>query len=142
MAAMILVGVIIAVASFYGGMQYQMSQRGNSAGAQFAGRNSGSFGNRQAGQGRGFNRPVSGEIISQDDTSVTVKMQDGSTKIVIVSDKTTINKASTGTKSDLKTGEKVTVFGTENSDGSLTAQNVSIGGNMFRMMRPSGEPTK
>ncbi len=142
MAAMILVGVVIAVASFYGGMQYQMSQRGNSAGAQLAGRN-GSFGDRQAGQGRGFNsqnRPVSGEIISQDDASVTVKMQDGSTKIVIVSDKTTINKASTGTKSDLKTGEKVTVFGTENSDGSVTAQNVSIGGNMLRMMRPSGEP--
>lgn len=61
-------------------------------------------------------------------------MQDGSTKIIILSDQTVINKSSEGSKSDLKTGERVTTFGTENSDGSITAQNISIGG-MFRIMQ-------
>ena len=38
-----------------------------------------------------------------------------------------INKASTGSKKDLKTGIRVVVFGIENSDGSITAQNISLG---------------
>ena len=63
-----------------------------------------------------------------------VKMQDGSTKIVILSEQTSINKASEGSKEDLKTGEQVTAFGTENSDGSVTAQNISIGG-MLRVFQ-------
>lgn len=126
---MVVVAVlIVGAAAFYGGMQYQKSQRGNFAGGQFANRNGEPGGFR----GQGNNRPVSGEIISQDDNSITVKMQDGSSKIVILSEKTTINKASTGTKSDLKTGERITAFGTANSDGSVTAENVSIGGTMFR----------
>ena len=124
----IIVALIVGGAAFYGGMQYQKSQRGN-----LAGRNGG-----QAGmQGRSFGnaqgaRPVSGEIISQDDKSVTVKLQDGSSKIVILSDKTMLNKASEGSKSDLKIGEQVAAFGTENSDGSVTAQTISIGSRMFQ----------
>ncbi|OGM18880.1 hypothetical protein A2686_05080 [Candidatus Woesebacteria bacterium RIFCSPHIGHO2_01_FULL_38_10] len=118
----VVVALIVAVAAFYGGMQYQQRQRfagfrGGQNGQQFQGR-----GNFQGA------RPVNGEIISQDDKSITVKMQDGSSKIVILLDQTIINKASEGSKSDLKTGEKVAAFGTENSDGSITAQNISIGG--------------
>lgn len=91
--------------------------------------------------------PVNGEIISQDDTSITIKMPDGSSKIVILSDQTKVNKSSEGAKTDLKTGEKVTAFGTQNQDGSITAQSVSIGGGMmFRGMseqapQGSGSPT-
>ncbi|MDP2860713.1 MAG: DUF5666 domain-containing protein [bacterium] len=71
--------------------------------------------------------PVSGEIIGRDDKSITVKLQDGTSRIVMFSDNTPINKASEGTKEDLKVGEKVTVFGTENSDKSVTAQNIQLG---------------
>lgn len=125
----IIVALIVGAAAFYGGMQYQQRQRSN-----FAGNRQLVMGgpNRQGGIIRNGNfqgvRPVAGEIISQDDKSITVKMQDGSTKIVVLSDQTTINKASEGTKDDLKTGEQITAFGTENSDGSITAQNISIGG--------------
>jgi hypothetical protein len=73
-------------------------------------------------------RPVSGQIISQDDKSITLKLNDGSTKIVILSNKTEISKATTGTKADLKNGERVMAIGTQNSDGSITANLVSIGG--------------
>lgn len=140
----IVVTLIVGVIAFFGGMQYQKMQRITFTGGQFGGRGGNlSQGNRQFGTGNGVNRPVAGEIISQDDTSITIKMQDGSTKIIILSDKTAINKASTGTKADLKTGEQVGVFGTTNSDGSVTAQNISIGGAMFRGIRtvnPSGQP--
>lgn len=126
----IIVSLIVGGVAFFGGMQYQKTQASGSMQGQFRGQNGG----QPVGgfQGRGGNgqgtMPVSGEIISQDDNSMTAKMQDGSTKIVILSDQTAINKSSEGTKSDLKTGEQVTAFGTENSDGSITAQNVSIGG--------------
>lgn len=131
----IIVALVVGGAAFFGGMQYQKTQASSPMQGQFRGPN----GQAPAGgfQGRGGNsqgmQPVSGEIISQDDTSITVKLQDGSSKIVILSDDTNINKSSEGSKSDLKTGETVTAFGTTNSDGSVTAQNVSIGGNtMFR----------
>ena len=119
--------VIIAVAAlvalaggFFAGMKYQESKSpvGRFRNLQDA---RGNFGQR----GQGF-RPVNGEIISSDDKSITVKSQDGSSKIILVNNTTSINKSSEGLKTDLKTGEKVAVFGTENSDGSITAQNIQL----------------
>jgi hypothetical protein len=76
-----------------------------------------------------------------DDKSITVKLQDGSTKIVILSDTTSFSTSSTGSKSDLKTGDTVAAFGTPNSDGSVTAQNVQINP-MFRGIGgQNGSPT-
>ncbi len=137
----IIVALVVGGVAFFGGMQYQKTQASSPMQGQFRGPNgSGPQGGFQgrAGAGQGMT-PVSGEIISQDDTSITVKMQDGSSKIVILSDDTNINKSSEGAKSDLKTGETVTAFGTTNSDGSITAQNVSIGGNMMFRGGPSGQ---
>ena len=129
----ILVALIIGGGAFFGGMQYQKTQASGSMQGQFRGPN-GDESQRgiqeRTGMGQGM-APVSGEIISQDDTSITIKMQDGSSKIVILADDTTFSKSSEGSKSDLVTGETVTTFGTTNSDGSVTAQSVSIGGNMM-----------
>jgi len=93
-------------------------------------------GNRQnsnsqnAGQSQNNNmngpQQVVGEILSQDDKSITVKMTDGSSKIIFFNDTTAINKSSVATKTDLKVGEKVAVFGPTNSDGSVTANNIQL----------------
>ena len=118
---------IFAGAGFYGGMKYQESKRGNFSG-QF-GNGQGTMRNGQTGTGaanRGGFRPVAGEIISADEKSMTVKLQDDSSKIIFINDKTVINKAQTVSKSELKVGEKVSVFGSENTDGSVTAQNVQL----------------
>jgi len=118
--------VAFAGAAFFGGMKFQQNQRGDGALAQTgASQAHGQFQGNQEEARSGF-RPVNGEIIAQDETSVTVKLEDGSSKIVILSDNTSINKASTGAKSDLKTGERVFVIGQENSDGSVTAQNIEL----------------
>lgn len=117
------VAILVGAGAFFGGMKYQQSKRQNFA-RQF-GQGQEVRADKTQGNRQGF-RPVNGEIISSDDKSITVKMQDGGSKIVLLSDKTEISKASSGVKEDLKTGEKVMVVGTENSDGSVTAQNIQL----------------
>ena len=113
--------IVIGVGAFFGGIQYQKSQRSSARLGQFGGQ--GQFANR-AGQQSG--RPVTGSIISSDDTSVNVKLADGSTKIVLLSGTTVVNKQTIGSKADLKIGERVLVIGKDNSDGSVTADSVSL----------------
>jgi len=133
--AVAVVVILVAAGAFFAGMKYQQSKSprfGN-----FQGTRNGQSVQRGQNQGQGV-RPVNGEIISQDEKSITVKLQDGSSKIVLVGDNTTINKSAEGSKSDLTVGEKVAVFGTENSDGSVTAQNIQLNP-QFRGM-PSSSP--
>lgn len=87
------------------------------------------FGNRTgtsgaAARGGGF---TSGSIVSEDSNSITVKLSDGSTKIVLFSGSTTISMSTTGSATDLQTGKDVVVTGTANSDGSITATRIQIG---------------
>ena len=113
-----------------------MGQIGGSRGGGMMGQ-----GRRFGGQaGAGF-RPVAGEILSMDDKFITVKLPDGSSKIVLFSDKTAIDKSATGTKEDLTVGMRVAVFGQDNSDGSVTAQNIQLNP-MFRGMMGTPEPTR
>ncbi len=120
---MIVLVIVVAAGGFFAGMQYQKSQR-----SSFARGAGGAFGQRTGGTGmnRAGGRPVSGDILNSDDKSVTVKMADGSTKIVLVTSTTSINKATAGSKSDLATGIKVAAFGTDNGDGTFTATNIQV----------------
>src|SRR4030043_1001221 len=94
--------ILVGCGAFWGGMKYQQS-KGPHFG-NFPGVRSG-----QQIQGDQGIRPVNGEIISQDEKSITVKMQDDSSKIVLVGDNTTINKSAEGSKSDLIVGGQVAV---------------------------------
>lgn len=112
-------------AGFFGGTLYQKNMARNSGN-----RSGGNFGQGRSNNGAG--RPVVGDIISQDNNSLTIKLADGSSRIVVLSGSTIINKSDQGSIADLKTGERVAAFGIDNSDGSLTAQNVQINP-MFRI---------
>lgn len=120
---------------FYGGMRYgqskgfgsfqnltqeQRQQRMQQMGGAGI-RNGGTAGVR--GDGGGF---FSGEIISKDDKSVTVKMSDGGSKIVFYSGSTQIGEFTTGNADNLEIGKSVGVNGQANSDGSITAQSIQI----------------
>lgn len=137
---MVLIAVIFAGGGFFAGTKYQqsktLSQRTQFAG-QFGDRAGGTGSNRTGGFRGG---QIMGEILSVDAKSITVKMTDGSSKIVLINDKTTINKATEGLISDLKVGERVSVFGTVNTDGSVSGENIQL--NPIIRAVPSGTPTK
>ena len=78
---------------------------------------------------------VAGEITAKDDTGFTLKLRDGGSRIVFTASSTTVGKMSAGTLGDLADGNNVTVVGTPNADGSLTANTVRSG----RPARPDAD---
>lgn len=126
MAAVVV--LIVGTGSFFGGMKYQQSNAtgGFNRMGQFQGNRQGMIGAQSQSRFGNMGGAVIGEIINQDDKSITVKLQDGSTKLVLLSDSVTVSKTDNGSKEDVKTGEKVAVFGASNSDGTLTAQNIQL----------------
>jgi hypothetical protein len=140
------VGVVALAAGLFGGMSYgkghpsvetametvsnltpeQMAQLGTSGGG-FPG---GGFpgGARGGGNGNAGGGFTAGSIVSNDGSTITIKMNDGSTKFVLYSGSTTIRKSAEGTSADLVAGENVVVTGSANSDGSITATQIQLGG--------------
>lgn len=138
------VAVVVGGGAFFGGMKYaqskspsgQFSRQGLSANASDAfGQDHGGGTGRQFGgqRGGGF---TAGEIISKDDKSLTVKLQDGGSKIIFLSDSTGVTKSAEGTLNDLEIGKNITVTGTANSDGSVTAQSVQVRPNIPSQAHP------
>ena len=138
--------VVVGGGAFFGGMKYAESKspRGRLSQADFQnlqnlspeerqqrlqelGANAGAGFRGGAGGGqRGGGGFTAGEIIAKDDKSVTVKLQDGGSKIVFLSDSTEITKSVAGALSDLEIGKNISVNGTANSDGSITAQTIQL----------------
>ena len=123
--------LLVGGASFYAGMKYQSSGNRTFGAGQFFVQNGvggvrmGMNGINRAGSAGAF-RPVTGEITDADDKSITVKLQDGGSRIVFLAGNTAINKASEATKDDLTIGQTVAVFGQQNADGSVTAQTIQL----------------
>ena len=128
MSIVIIVVILVAGGAFYGGMIYGKGQSASSASAArsaFAGMRGGRTGAAGAGL-------TSGSIIAKDNTSITLQLPNNAgSKIIFYSDATQIGKFTTGTSDDLTNGTTVSVTGTANSDGSVTAQNIQI--------RPTGK---
>jgi len=132
---LLVIAVVIAGVAFYGGMKYGQSKSIGGLGQrnftnlsdeerqqrmqQMGAANIG------AGRGAGSNFS-SGEIISKDDTSITIKLRDGGSKIIFYSETTEVGKFVNGSPNDLKVGNTVSVNGKSNDDGSITAQSVQI----------------
>jgi hypothetical protein len=86
----------------------------------------GAYGAYAGRGGRGGNMVI-GSIIANDGTTITVKTSNGSTKMVLFSGSTTISKTETGSASDLKVGQEVSVTGSTNTDNTVTATRISVG---------------
>ena len=127
------VAVVVAIGLFFGGVAYGKSSAGGARGGQFG--QAGQFGARAGGatgaRGARGGNVVAGEVLSKDATSVTIKTQDGGSKIVLTASSTSVMKAATGSLADVAVGGTVTVIGTANSDGSVTAQSIQL--------RPAGK---
>lgn len=142
----IIFGIVIAVVAFFGGMKYQQSKvSAATAGNRFAGAAQGRNGqNGRFGGARGgnFGGATTGQIVSVDADSITVKMPDGSSKIVNLTGSTSYSKTDTAAKTDLKMGENIAAFGAANSDGSMTATNIQLNPQMFLRRGVTPQPTQ
>lgn len=105
----IAVAVIVGGGAFYGGMKYAESKSP-----------------RGALPGSEGSLTLTGEIISQSDDSLTIKLSDGSTKIVVFNDHTLTTKTVRAALNELNEGGQVFVSGNENPDGSYTAQTIQL----------------
>jgi len=127
--------VVVSVGAFFAGTKYQQSkitsqftQRTGAIGQgmnRSAGNTGNATGQANRGQMTGFRQTI-GEIINADDKSITVKLTDGSSKIILFSDSTVVNQTATASKTDLKVGTKVAVMGDTNTDGSITSKTIDI----------------
>jgi len=133
--------VVVAAASFYGGMIFGKHQASSQRFGQF--QNFGGSQDRQGTQTGGMQKRnnsagfSSGEIINKDDRSITVKLQNGGSKIIFFSAETSVGKAVDGTINDLAVGQNIMANGTANNDGSITAQVIQI-----RPQTPTPEPNQ
>jgi hypothetical protein len=121
----IIVIIIVGAGAFYGGMKYQQnkisSQRPSFQNLSPEQRQQ--FAQRVGRTGVNF---LSGEVISKDEKSLTLKLPDGSTKIVFFSGSTQISKATEGTIDDIGIGKQIMVSGDQNPDGSYTARIIQL----------------
>lgn len=69
---------------------------------------------------------ISGQIVSFDDKSITVQSPNGGSKVIFYSPTTEISKIATSSANDLANNENIMVVGSQNSDGSITAQSIQI----------------
>ncbi|MBI2314508.1 hypothetical protein HYU93_00390 [Candidatus Daviesbacteria bacterium] len=132
-AIIVAVALVVGAGGFFAGMKYQQSKSPTGRFANFQGARMGNF-----AQGTQGFRPVNGEIIGSDDKIITVKLSDGSSKIVLLSDNTAITEATSAAKESLAVGKQVMVLGSNNSDGSVTAQNIQLNPQGFRGSHPGG----
>ena len=130
--------LVVGGGAFYGGMKYQQSKGslGNLTRQNFQNLSEeqrqqlsqGNIGeNLQKGvareTGAGF---LNGEVISKDEQSLTLKMMDGSSKIIFFSVSTEISKTAEGLINDIEIGKQIMVTGEQNSDGSYTAKTIQL----------------
>jgi hypothetical protein len=131
----IVVLVLVAGASFYGGMVYGKNQEQAALAARRQGAFPGAGANGQlTGQGQsGANARAGaqggmlfGQIDSIGDGALVVKDNNGKQTQVKVTDTTLIEKQASVKLTDLTTGETVIISGSTAADGSITARSVQV----------------
>jgi len=121
----IIIGLVLIAGSFYAGIKYNGD---TTPAAQPNGADAGS-GTRLGERGQSGSNSggfTAGEIIAKDEKSITIKLRVSGSKIVFLTSATPVTKSVDGSISDLTVGTQVSVSGTANTDGSVSAQSVQI----------------
>jgi len=125
--------IVLAAVAFAGGFAVANA----TAPKVTAAGNGGTFGNGQGfgpgasgrPRGGGFGGGATGTVGSVSSDQMTITTAAGGQRIVLLTPTTTVTQVTSATKAltDIKAGETVTVVGTANPDGSVTATNVIVG---------------
>ncbi len=138
--ALFLVG---GASGFFGGTQYQKSKSPLSSLQRF-GAMAGNFNGDPTSQRRGLaegQTAVSGEVISKDATSLTIKLPDNSSKVILLTNDVPVRQTTESNLESVKVGESVMIQGQQNQDGSITAQLVQVGQVNFLNLKPQASST-
>jgi hypothetical protein len=134
-----LVVIIVGVASFYCGSKFSQSSNNFKQGNMRQGTGIAMNPNsKQNGQG-GL---ISGDIASKDGSTLTVNLKSGGSKIILFSDKTKIYKSVDGSLDDLSVGSNINITGTQNQDGSVSAQSIQVKQNITSNPETTPAPNK
>jgi uncharacterized protein YneF (UPF0154 family) len=119
--------IIVGAGGFFGGMKYGESQALKNLTPEkireIFQQTRGQFQTQRQRIGQGF---ILGEVISKDEKSLTIKLPDGSTRIVFLSESAQILKSVQGNIQDIEIGKQVIVSGEQTTEGSLTAKTIQI----------------
>jgi len=122
----IIIAIVLISISFYGGLKYSQIKSPTFDKASFGQRSPQLGGNNVLGSNRTMGGMVSGEILSIDDKSLTVKSQDGGSRLVFLSASTTVSKMTSGNIGDLIVGSNISINGSSNTDNSINAQIIQL----------------
>jgi hypothetical protein len=119
---------VAALVGIWGGAQLKGDNASATVAAGGRGAN-GAFpgGGRGAGANGQGGGATAGTVQSVNGNTITITDPQGATKTITLESNTTVTKSAAGSASDITTGETIVVRGSTNSDGSTTAQSVSIG---------------
>ena len=93
--------------------------------------------NMRGQRGQNTNGMIVGTLIAKDVNNITVALRSfgrnggqnanqAGSKIVLYTDKTTVQKTVDGSVADLSVGKEVSITGNTNADGSVSAKSISI----------------
>ncbi|MDD5251188.1 MAG: DUF5666 domain-containing protein [Patescibacteria group bacterium] len=145
MTKQIVIIAAVAVVAFGAGIGADRLMKGNQPNPRLASGQFGAQGQRDGNGGTSMRQRfgnggmIAGEITANDGQSLTVKTRDGGSRIVILPTTVKVGKSVDATLEDLTVGAAVTVVGSSNQDGSVTAENVQIGTG-FQLRGPAGQP--
>lgn len=132
----ITVGVVAIGVGFVGGVYYQKGKVTNTFANRTGNFNrSGNIQNRDTGTNTPRNTTntmpgrgglILGEVTNKDQDSLTIKMSDGSSKIVILSGSTVYRMSSEASADQVEVGSQVMVNGQTSSDGSVSATSIEL----------------
>lgn len=137
--SVIVICLIVAGLSFWSGMTYSKNKSATSlASRQGAFTQNGGRGGMRGGAGLGGG-VVTGTVLSKDATSLTIELRapnsgakagttttGGGSKIVLIAPSTQVDKTVSGAVTDVAVGSQVTVIGTTNTDGSVSATSIQL----------------
>lgn len=122
----VLLIVLALGGGFFAGVTYEKGKTVARNGLYAFGQNGQMMRGRFGGQNGQAFRPVRGQVLSIGQNTMTVKLANGNSEIVVFGQSTQFVKSQVASSSDVTTEDNVVVIGTQNSDGSITAQNVQI----------------
>jgi hypothetical protein len=118
--------IVGAGLGYFGGRAFAAA--GPARGAAFAGRAGFAASSTAFARGgnQAFGAALSGTIAAADAGSITLDTRDGSSHVILLTPDTAISKSAAGSLADLSPGSAVSVMGTTNSDGSVSATSIEL----------------